>query len=114
MLPVLGYIGEVVPEELEVNCDEVEEAFVVSLQNLCDPQKFHYTRYIKTYTLPSYLGGKYRIWGFTGAITHIALQALLPQYYTNKLKHVKTLQRDILTEINSHVGSIIRDFQSKL
>jgi len=91
VMPVLGYIGEVVPEELEINPDEVEEAFVVSLQKLCDPELCRFT-HISNFTLPSYLGGKYRIWGFTGLITHMALLSLVPEVYVNKIPCIKSLQ----------------------
>lgn len=93
VMPVLGYIGEVVPEKLEINRDEVEEAFVVSLQKLCDPELFHFTSFKQSkFTLPSYTGGKHRVWGFTGFITHMALSALIPEVYMNKISHIKPLQ----------------------
>lgn len=85
VVPIVGYIGEVDPRKLEVNADEVEEAFVVSLRTLCDPSLCRYTRFRDSFTLPVYLGGKHRIWGFTGAITHMTLSCLLPDVYKNKL-----------------------------
>jgi len=110
VMPVLGYIGEVVPEELEINPDEVEEAFVISLQKLCDPELCSFTR-ISKFTLPSYLGGKYRVWGFTGFITHLALSSLIPEVYV-KIPHIKSLQiknHNIPKEVKSNL-----DKQSKL
>ncbi|EFN77767.1 nucleoside diphosphate-linked moiety X motif 8 isoform X2 [Harpegnathos saltator] len=87
--PVLAYIGEIVVEDLEINPDEVEEAFVISLQKLCDPELFRFTRFQNRLILPSYLGGKHRVWGFTGAITHIILECLIPDIYKNKLSFVQ-------------------------
>lgn len=113
VMPVLGYIGEVVPEELEINPDEVEEAFVVSLQKLCDPELCRFTRFKQSrFTLPSYLGGKYRVWGFTGFITHMALSSLIPEVYMNKIPHIKSLQikdHNISKEVKSN-----QDKHSKL
>lgn len=91
VMPVLAYIGEIVVEDLEINPDEVEEAFVISLQKLCDPELFHFTRF-RDITLPSYFGGKHRVWGFTGAITHIVLKCLIPNVYKNEIRMVKNIQ----------------------
>ncbi|XP_012224996.1 mitochondrial coenzyme A diphosphatase NUDT8 isoform X1 [Linepithema humile] len=111
VMPVLGYIGEIVPEELEINPDEVEEAFVVSLQKLCDPELFRFTRF-SNFNLPSYLGGKHRVWGFTGFITHLALSSLIPEVYMNKIPRTKSLQikdHNVPKEVKSNL-----DKQSKL
>ncbi|XP_014471703.1 PREDICTED: nucleoside diphosphate-linked moiety X motif 8, mitochondrial isoform X2 [Dinoponera quadriceps] len=85
VMPVLAYVGEIVVENLEINRDEVEEAFVISLQKLCDPKFFNYTTYRNNLMLPNFLGGKHRVWGFTGAITHVVLQCLIPKAYQNVL-----------------------------
>lgn len=99
VMPVLAYIGEVVPEELEINHDEVDEAFVISLRKLCDPELCHFTyfRHVNL-TLPSYSGGKYRVWGFTGAITHFVLECLVPEIYRNKISDVRRLRKDVSEE----------------
>jgi len=95
VMPVLAYIGEVMPEELEINPDEVEEAFVVSLQKLCDPKLISFTSFRRPLvTLPCYLSGKYRVWGFTGAITHIALEYLVPQVYKYKFLSIQSMQKN--------------------
>lgn len=94
VMPVLGYVGEVVVEELDINRDEVEEAFVVSLRKLCDPEQFRYTRFYNSFNLPTYLGGKYRVWGFTGMITHMVLQSLVPRVYRNVLPEVRSLRKN--------------------
>ncbi|XP_020297756.1 nucleoside diphosphate-linked moiety X motif 8 isoform X2 [Pseudomyrmex gracilis] len=108
VMPVLAYIGEIELEILEINPDEVEEAFVISLQKLCDPDLCSFTRFQKEdITLPSYLGGKYRVWGFTGAITHIVLQALVPNVYMNKVSHVQPLRQNASEKTNKQSFSIL-------
>ncbi|KMQ88715.1 nucleoside diphosphate-linked moiety x motif mitochondrial, partial [Lasius niger] len=99
VMPVLAYIGEVVPEELEINHNEVDEAFVISLQKLCDPElcSFTYFRHFNL-TLPNYLGGKYRVWGFTGAITHFVLECLVPEVYRNKILNMRSLRKNTYEE----------------
>lgn len=91
VLPVFGYIGEIDPEQLSINRDEVEEAFFLSLRNLCDPSLCRFTQFRNNYTLPVYLGGKHRIWGFTAVITHMALNALIPDTYKHKLVYLRPI-----------------------
>ncbi|XP_076168080.1 mitochondrial coenzyme A diphosphatase NUDT8 [Ptiloglossa arizonensis] len=91
VMPVFGYIGEVDPEKLEINTHEVEEASFVSLKNLCDLSLCRFTQFRDNYTLPVYLGGKYRIWGFTAAITHMVLNALVPDAYKHKLVYLQPI-----------------------
>ncbi|XP_017762319.1 PREDICTED: nucleoside diphosphate-linked moiety X motif 8 [Eufriesea mexicana] len=91
VLPVFGYIGEIDPEKLLINRDEVEEAFFLSLRNLCDLSLCRFTQFRNNYTLPVYLGGKHRVWGFTAAITHMALNALLPDTYKHKLVYLRPI-----------------------
>lgn len=87
VLPVLGYIGDIEPNELKLNADEVEEAFVMTLKSLCDPSNCRYTQFRDSYTLPTYLTGKHRVWGLTAAITHIVMKALVPNVYKHKLAY---------------------------
>ena len=86
IMPVLGYIGEIDLAKVEINPHEVEEAFVISLEKLCDPAHFRYTQFRNGYQLPAYTGGKYRVWGLTGVITHMIMKALVPEVYKNELK----------------------------
>ncbi|XP_015437385.1 PREDICTED: nucleoside diphosphate-linked moiety X motif 8 [Dufourea novaeangliae] len=88
VLPVFGYIGEVDPNKLQINTREVEEAFFLSLRNLCDPSLCRFTHFRNNYTLPVYLGGKHRVWGFTAAVTHMTLNALVPDAYKHKLPYL--------------------------
>lgn len=85
VMPVLGYVGEVDPENLEINPDEVEEAFVIYLKDLCNPSLCRFTHFRNVSMLPTYLGGKHRVWGLTGAITHVVLSSLLPGIYRHEV-----------------------------
>ncbi|XP_043481083.1 nucleoside diphosphate-linked moiety X motif 8 [Leptopilina heterotoma] len=91
VLPVLGYIGEIDPEKLNINTREVESAFVVTLKDLCDPSLCRFTQFRNNFTLPAYLGGKYRIWGLTAAITHMMMTTLVPNCYTHKITYLRPI-----------------------
>ncbi|XP_012282691.1 nucleoside diphosphate-linked moiety X motif 8 [Orussus abietinus] len=91
VLPVLGYVGEVDPDTLKINPDEVEEAFFISLRNICDPANFRYTQFRNNYIVPTYLGGKHRIWGLTAGITHIVMKALVPEMYKHELTYLQPI-----------------------
>lgn len=93
VMPILGYIGEVEPEKLEISPNEVEEAFVVPLNALCESSLCRFTQFRDCYSLPTYLGGKHRIWGLTAVITHLAMSALLPDVYKHKPIYVKPIGR---------------------
>lgn len=94
VLPVLGFIGDVDPKKLNVNKNEVEEAFVQPLEKLCDPALCRYTQFRNQYTLPTYLGGSHKIWGLTAVITHVIMSALLPNVYKNKLVNLQSVGGD--------------------
>ncbi|XP_032824216.1 mitochondrial coenzyme A diphosphatase NUDT8 [Petromyzon marinus] len=113
--PVLADLGEVDPDALNPNPDEVEEAFLVSLRHLCDPAHQGYTRFRArggryAYTLPLFstghsphaasaaptssagsaasaasAWGSHRVWGLTGVLLDQALAALLPDVYSSKV-----------------------------
>uniref|UniRef100_S4R6U9 Nudix (nucleoside diphosphate linked moiety X)-type motif 8 n=1 Tax=Petromyzon marinus TaxID=7757 RepID=S4R6U9_PETMA len=88
--PVLADLGEVDPDALNPNPDEVEEAFLVSLRHLCDPAHQGYTRFRArggryAYTLPLFSTGHHRVWGLTGVLLDQALAALLPDVYSSKV-----------------------------
>lgn len=93
VVPVLGYIGDIEPKELRLNVDEVEEAFVLTLKHLCDPTKCRFTQFRDSFTLPTYLAGKHRVWGLTAAITHVIMKALLPDVYKHKLVYSQPVLR---------------------
>ncbi|XP_072036277.1 mitochondrial coenzyme A diphosphatase NUDT8-like [Amphiura filiformis] len=95
VVPVVGFIGEVDVDKLQLNQHEVECAFTVPLPNLLNPANQGHTRFIprlyedeykvltRPYTLPVFDGGLHRIWGLSAVILDAVLQAWLPQYYTS-------------------------------
>lgn len=91
VMPVLGYLGQVEPEEIDFNRAEVEEVFVSSLSELCDPASCKYTQFRDSYTLPTFVGGKHRIWGLTAIITHIILSSLVPDVYKHKMAYIPSI-----------------------
>ncbi|XP_012262057.1 mitochondrial coenzyme A diphosphatase NUDT8 [Athalia rosae] len=93
VLPVLAYLGEIEPNELQLNTDEVEEAFVLTLHQLCDPSNCRFTQFRDSYTLPTYLAAKHRVWGLTAAITHVIMKALVPNVYKHKLAYVQPIHK---------------------
>lgn len=95
VLPVFGYIGEVDPKKLQINTNEVQEAFFLSLKNLCDLSLCRHTQFRNNYSLPVYLGGKHRVWGFTAAVTHIVLNVLVPDAYKHTIPFVRPILPDM-------------------
>lgn len=94
VMPVFGYIGDINVDELRVNKREVEEAFVLSLEKICDPTLFRFTQFRDGYTLPTFVGGKHKIWGLTAIITHLIMRALVPDAYKNKLVNLQTISKN--------------------
>lgn len=88
--PVIGHIKEFQLKNLQVNRSEVEDVFTVSLEELCKPKNLGYTQFRGVVaSLPVFLGGKLRIWGLTGFMTHRFLSSLLPHHvYTHSIKHI--------------------------
>ncbi|XP_070561523.1 mitochondrial coenzyme A diphosphatase NUDT8-like [Ptychodera flava] len=85
--PIVGFLGDVNISALKPNSDEVEETFVMTVKQLCTPEYQKYTTFIvqgqadKTYCMPVFLGGPYRIWGLTAIATDQVLRAMLPGIY---------------------------------
>ncbi|XP_078047158.1 mitochondrial coenzyme A diphosphatase NUDT8 [Augochlora pura] len=103
VMPVFGYIGEVDPKSLQINTNEVEEAFFLSLRNLCDLSLCRYTQFREKYCMPVYLGGKHRVWGFTAIVTHMVLNDLVPDAYKHKLVFVQPVMPKIKNKIKENV-----------
>ncbi|XP_076634597.1 mitochondrial coenzyme A diphosphatase NUDT8 [Colletes latitarsis] len=103
VMPVFGYIGDIEPEKLQINTNEVEEAFILSLKNLCDLSLCRYTQFRDCYTLPVYLGGKHRVWGFTAMVTHMILNALVPDAYKHKLVYIQPILPKIKSTLKNNV-----------
>ncbi|CAG7717509.1 unnamed protein product [Allacma fusca] len=97
--PVLGFIKKSFdPKELKVNPAEVEFAFTVPIEHLCDPKNWESTnwskkgRFAKFTSMPAFanldefMGGqKVRLWGLTAIVTHMVLTFLVPEAYQREI-----------------------------
>lgn len=93
---VMGYIGHIDLSELKINPGEVESVFVISVEDLCNPQYLRQTQYRSTYypkgyTLPAFVTSAPRVWGMTAIMLHLALSSLAPDVYKHKLRHIAPL-----------------------
>lgn len=88
--PVVGYVrsssSPTFIDQLAVNVDEVESVLVPTLKSLCDPTGWEYTQWthpgVPGYVSPVFkLDGDERVWGLTARILHLALAALVPDFY---------------------------------
>lgn len=84
IMPVVGYLKNFSMERLHASEDEVAEIFTVPIRKLCDT-KSHAHLLFEDIMTPVFVVDKYKIWGITGLITHLFLEALLPtnSYDTN-------------------------------
>ncbi|KAG8236269.1 hypothetical protein J437_LFUL016492 [Ladona fulva] len=90
VMPVVGFVGEIEVNKLQINPKEVEEVFCVPLREFCNPRNAGYTKFLKGYSLPVFTYHGHQIWGLTAMITHVLLSALLQEKYT---KHASKLFR---------------------
>ncbi|XP_045478020.1 mitochondrial coenzyme A diphosphatase NUDT8 [Harmonia axyridis] len=95
--PVLGYIKKNFKiKDLKLSRDEVDDAFYVTLEDLCNPKLYRHTQFRQddtTFNMPVFTGGKYRIWGLTAVITYIALHSLLPaRAYNHQVKQLQSIR----------------------
>lgn len=91
VMPVIGRIkGDLDLNDLHINPNEVEEVFIVPLQDLCNEKLMGYTQFKGAYSTPLFLGARRKIWGLTALMTHIFLRCLLPaKAYNHKIKFVQ-------------------------
>ncbi|XP_044758409.1 nucleoside diphosphate-linked moiety X motif 8 [Coccinella septempunctata] len=94
--PVLGYIKKNFKiKDLKLSRDEVDEAFFVNLEDLCNPKLHGHTQFRQgdmTFDMPVFLAGKYRIWGLTAVITYITLHSLLPsRAYNHQIRQLQPI-----------------------
>ncbi|KAL1497291.1 hypothetical protein ABEB36_008281 [Hypothenemus hampei] len=93
--PVIGRIkGDFRVDKLKVNISEVEDVFIVNLEDLCSPQNLGYTQFRGAFaSMPVFNGGKIRIWGLTALLTYRFLDSLLPhQGYSHSIKYLNPVQ----------------------
>lgn len=95
IMPFLGNIGNVEPDKLNINQEEVQYAFAIPLRHFCEPTNCHYTyfrQYNKLMVLPVYTNDYKRIWGMTAYMTWLALRSIIPRLFTQNITsslHIK-------------------------
>lgn len=77
--PVVGKIKDFDIEKLTPNEAEVADIFTIPMKVFCDPEN-HGSFMYNNVSIPVFDGGKHRVWGITGIITHLFLQSFLPNY----------------------------------
>ncbi|KAH8291579.1 hypothetical protein KR018_001256, partial [Drosophila ironensis] len=78
IVPVVGVVPDFHISELQLNPEEVEEAFAVPLNALILPTAARHTQFRSGYSGPVFVVEHYRIWGITGYLTQLFLHSLLP------------------------------------
>ncbi|KAL9971348.1 hypothetical protein ACROYT_G023861 [Oculina patagonica] len=77
--PVIGFIGEIDVNSLELNPEEVESVFTLTLEHVCNPINRGYTKFTSQAVLPLFLNGPHRIWGLTAIILEQVLLMAVPE-----------------------------------
>lgn len=94
---VTPLLGRIVPK-LKVNMfnidqKEIQDAFTVPLEVLCNPALIGYTQFRNTYSVPVFLGPKKRIWGITAVMTNMCLSSILPsKAYCHRIKYMPPIR----------------------
>lgn len=87
IMPFLGNIGKIEPNNLNVNHEEVQYAFAVPFRHFCEPAncKFTYFRQQsnRLMALPVYTNDYKKIWGMTAYMTWLALRSTIPKQFTH-------------------------------
>lgn len=106
VVPVVGFVksGPVNAEILKVNPSEVDHAFVIPLEHLCDPRNWAEMepprRLGSSITLPTFQNMNeiserlvgVQLWGLTAFIAHLVLTAFIPQQYTRKVHYISLMR----------------------
>ncbi|KAH8270939.1 hypothetical protein KR044_002067, partial [Drosophila immigrans] len=83
IVPVVGVVKDFHISQLQINYDEVEEAFSIPLTTLLMPSATRHTQFRLGYSGPVFVVDNYRIWGITGYLTHVFLRCFLPNHLKN-------------------------------
>lgn len=108
--PVVGFINglkNLDPTRMKINPGEVDHAFTVTLEHLCDSKNWDQTESRKlNISIPAYKnlnvqngGQTVDLWGLTAIITHFTLTFLLPKVYKRKISFLEPL----LSRVNSQL-----------
>lgn len=97
--PVIGFIHgfkKLDPTKMNVNPEEVDHAFTVTLEHLCDSRNWADLKRMNI-TLPVYKNLNIHndsksvdLWGLTAIITHLTLSALLPRVYKRRVSFLES------------------------
>lgn len=97
--PVIGFVHglkKLDPTKMNINPGEVDHAFTVTLEHLCDSRNWVDMKRVNI-TLPVYKNLNIHndsqtvdLWGLTAIITHLALTALLPRVYKRRVSFLET------------------------
>lgn len=97
--PVIGFIRglkKLDPTKMKVNPDEVDHAFTVTLEHLCDSKNWVDDMKRLNISLPVYTNlniyndsQTVDLWGLTALITHLALKAVLPVVYKRRVSFLE-------------------------
>lgn len=82
--PVVGFIGDIESLNMQMNPDEVEAVFTMTLAHLCDSKNRRFTLFMRpkfSFTSPVFLGGEHRVWGLSAILLNTVLGAVLPDDY---------------------------------
>lgn len=90
IMPFLGNIGVIEPENLNISSEEVQYAFAVPIRHFCEPAncKHTYFRQLQSNRLmmiPVYTNDYKRIWGMTAYMTWLVLKSIIPEKFNQKL-----------------------------
>ena len=118
--PVLGLIKKPVdPSTLKINPDEVELAFTITFNHLCDKTNWGHTQIRRGFGMPVYKNMKVfhpphlytrpaglsssedeagdedkprdvKLWGLTAILTHVVLEAIAPHAYKRHVPMLKS------------------------
>ncbi|XP_078374177.1 mitochondrial coenzyme A diphosphatase NUDT8-like isoform X2 [Oculina patagonica] len=88
--PVIGFIGEIDVNSLELNPEEVASVFTLSLDHLCSAKNQRYTKHkhlrVSIMKRPVFINGPYRIWGLTAIVLDSVMAVLCPEFYQRVLE----------------------------
>lgn len=86
IMPVVAAVNDFSLQELKLNADEVEEAFLISVRELVHPKTLKHTQFKGGWSTPNFVVGHKKVWGITGFLTNMFLRCLIP-FDLNRLKH---------------------------
>ncbi|XP_075980130.1 mitochondrial coenzyme A diphosphatase NUDT8-like [Anticarsia gemmatalis] len=94
--PVVGELKNFNENKLQPNESEVAEIFTIPIKVLCD-QTNHAGFKFNGNIIPVFMGGKHKVWGITGIITHLFLQCFLPnELYQGDFQRLEYKLEDLM------------------